>query len=46
MFEAIAARHARDLMEGQFGNPRPPRRGPAPRTRRGSKAPVEGERSA
>jgi hypothetical protein len=46
MLDQIAARQARDLVEGQFGNPRPPRRGPAPRTRRGSKAPAEGERSA
>jgi hypothetical protein len=46
MFDVIAARQARDLVEGQFGSPRPPRRGPAPRTRRGPKAPVAGERSA
>jgi hypothetical protein len=46
MFDSIAARQARDLVESQFGTPRPPRRGPAPRTRRGSKAPAEGERSA
>jgi hypothetical protein len=46
MFDVIAARQARDLVEGQFGSPRPPRRRPAPRTRRGPKAPVTGERSA
>jgi hypothetical protein len=39
MFESIAARHARDLVEGQFSDPRPPRPGPAPRTRRARKGP-------
>jgi hypothetical protein len=34
MFEHIAARHARDLVEDQFGAPRHPRGRPAPRTRR------------
>jgi hypothetical protein len=46
MFEAIAARQAGDLVEGRFGALRPPRRGRAPRNRRGSRAPAEGERSA
>jgi hypothetical protein len=46
MFEHIAARHARDLVEDQFGSTRPPRRAPAPRTRRRPGRGAGAERSA
>jgi hypothetical protein len=46
MLDVIAVRHARDLVEGQFADLRPPRRGQAVRTRRHPVTPVQRPRSA